>query len=314
MGKFSIFARNFALCILLIKNTNNMSLNIIVLAKQVPDTRNVGKDAMKEDGTINRAALPAIFNPEDLNALEQALRIKDANPGSTVTMLTMGLPRAAEVIREAMYRGADGGIVLTDRVLGGADTLATSYSLAQAVKKFGNYDIILGGRQAIDGDTAQVGPQIAEKLNLPQVTYAEEILGIENGKVTVKRRLEHGVETVKAPLPCVVTVNGSAPDCRPRNAQRLMKYKRAVSTSEKAHLDDNLKAFVDARPYLNIEEWSAAYVEADPEQIGLPGSPTKVKAIENVVFTAKESRRLDNNDQEIENLIVELIANHTIGG
>ncbi len=291
-----------------------MSLNIIVLAKQVPDTRNVGKDAMKEDVTINRAALPAIFNPEDLNALEQALRLKDANPGSTVTMLTMGLPRAAEVIREAMYRGADGGIVLTDRVLGGADTLATSYSLAQAVRKFGNYDIILGGRQAIDGDTAQVGPQIAEKLNLPQVTYAEEILGIENGKVTVKRRLEHGVETVKAPLPCVVTVNGSAPDCRPRNAQRLMKYKRAVSTSEKAHLDEKLKAFVDAHPYLNIDEWSAAYVEADPQQIGLPGSPTKVKAIENVVFTAKESRRLDNNDQEIENLIVELIANHTIGG
>ena len=291
-----------------------MSLNIIVLAKQVPDTRNVGKDAMKEDGTINRAALPAIFNPEDLNALEQALRLKDANPGSTVTMLTMGLPRAAEVIREAMYRGADGGIVLTDRVLGGADTLATSYSLAQAVKKFGNYDIILGGRQAIDGDTAQVGPQIAEKLHLPQVTYAEEILGIEDGKVIVKRRLEHGVETVKAPLPCVVTVNGSAADCRPRNAQRLMKFKRAVSTSEKAQLDDKLKAFVDARPYLNIDEWSAAYVEADPQQIGLPGSPTKVKAIENVVFTAKESRRLDNNDQEIENLIVELIANHTIGG
>ena len=133
-----------------------MSLNIIVLAKQVPDTRNVGKDAMKADGTINRAALPAIFNPEDLNALEQALRLKDANPGSTVTLLTMGLPRAAEIIREAIYRGADTGIVLTDRTLGGADTLATSYSLAQAVKKFGNYDIILGGRQAIDGDTAPV--------------------------------------------------------------------------------------------------------------------------------------------------------------
>lgn len=112
-----------------------MSLNIIVLAKQVPDTRNVGKDAMKADGTINRAALPAIFNPEDLNALEQALRLKDANPGSTITLLTMGLPRASEIIREAIYRGADSGIVLTDRVLGGADTLATSYSLAQAVKK-----------------------------------------------------------------------------------------------------------------------------------------------------------------------------------
>ena len=291
-----------------------MSLNIVVLAKQVPDTRNVGKDAMKEDGTINRAALPAIFNPEDLNALEQALRLKDANPGSTVTILTMGLPRAAEVIREAIYRGADGGIVLTDRALGGADTLATSYSLAQAVKKIGNYDIILGGRQAIDGDTAQVGPQIAEKLGLPQVTYAEEILDCKNGYVTVKRRLENGFEVVKSPLPCVVTVNGSAAECRPRNAQRLMKYKRAVSTSEKAALADAAREFVDKHPYLNIDEWSAAFVEADPEQIGLAGSPTKVKAVENVVFTAKESRRLDNNDQDIENLIVELIANHTIGG
>ena len=290
-----------------------MSLNIIVLAKQVPDTCNVGKDAMKEDGTINRAALPAIFNPEDLNALEQALRIKDANPGSKVTLLTMGLPRAAEIIREAIYRGADAGIVLTDRVLGGADTLATSYSLAQAVKKFGNYDIILGGRQAIDGDTAQVGPQIAEKLGIPQVTYAEEIVSLADGYVTVLRRLEHGVETVKAPLPCVVTVNGSAAECRPRNARRLMKYKYAVSTSEKAKLSDEDRAFVDARSYLNIDEWSAAYVDADPAQIGLAGSPTKVKAIENVVFTAKESRCLDNDDNQIEELIKELITNHTIG-
>ncbi len=290
-----------------------MSLNIIVLAKQVPDTRNVGKDAMKEDGTINRAALPAIFNPEDLNALEQALRIKDANPGSTITILTMGLPRAAEVIREAIYRGADGGIVLTDRALGGADTLATSYSLAQAVKKFGNYDLILGGRQAIDGDTAQVGPQIAEKLGLPQITYAEEILDIKDGYITVKRRLEQGVETVKAPLPCVVTVNGSAPDCRPRNAQRLMKYKYAVTPSEKEKLSDDLKAFVEKRPHLVLNEWSAAFVEADPAQIGLPGSPTKVKEVENVVFTAKESLVLEDNDTQIEDLVKELIANHTIG-
>lgn len=290
-----------------------MSLNIVVLAKQVPDTRNVGKDAMKEDGTINRAALPAIFNPEDLNALEQALRLKDSNPGSTVTILTMGLPRAAEVIREAMFRGADTGIVLTDRTLGGADTLATSYSLAQAIKKIGNYDIILGGRQAIDGDTAQVGPQIAEKLGIPQVTYAEEILELKDGTVTVKRRLENGVETVKAPLPCVVTVNGSAAECRPRNAMRLQKYKRAVSPSEKAKLDENMQQFIENRPYLNLQEWGAAYVEADPEQIGMAGSPTKVKAIENVVFTAKEARRLDNDDAQIEALVKELIANHTIG-
>ena len=290
-----------------------MSLNIIVLAKQVPDTRNVGKDAMKEDGTINRAALPAIFNPEDLNALEQALRLKDANPGSKVTLLTMGLPRASEIIREAIYRGADTGIVLTDRVLGGADTLATSYSLAQAVKKFGNYDIILGGRQAIDGDTAQVGPQIAEKLGIPQVTYAEEIVELKDGYVIVKRRLESGVETVKAPLPCVVTVNGSAPECRPRNAQRVMKFKYAVSPSEKEKLADDKKALVDARPYLALQEWSAAYVDADLNQVGLAGSPTKVKAIENVVFTAKESRCLENNDEQLEDLIKELIANHTIG-
>ena len=290
-----------------------MSLNIIVLAKQVPDTRNVGKDAMKADGTINRAALPAIFNPEDLNALEQALRIKDAYPGSSLTLLSMGLPRASEIIREAIYRGAESGIVLTDRVLGGADTLATSYSLAQAIKKIGNYDIILGGRQAIDGDTAQVGPQIAEKLGIPQVTYAEEILDLKNGFVTVKRRLEHGVETVKAPLPCVVTVNGSAAECRPRNAMRVMKYKRAVSPSEKEKLSADMQAIVDAHPYLNLQEWSAAYVDADPEQIGLPGSPTKVKAIENVVFTAKESLCLEDNDQHIEELIKALIANHTIG-
>lgn len=290
-----------------------MSLNIIVLAKQVPDTRNVGKDAMKEDGTINRAALPAIFNPEDLNALEQALRLKETHPGTTVTLLTMGLPRAAEIIREAIYRGADKGIVLTDRSFAGADTLATSYSLAQAVRKFGNYDLILGGRQAIDGDTAQVGPQIAEKLNIPQVTYAEEILGVDGGKITVKRRLEHGVETVVCPLPCVVTVNGSAAECRPRNAKRLMKYKRAASPSELAALAPEIAEIVKANPDLQIEEWSAAYVDADPQQIGLPGSPTKVKAIENVVFTAKESRRLENNDEELEALIQELIANHTIG-
>lgn len=290
-----------------------MSLNIIVLAKQVPDTRNVGKDAMKEDGTINRAALPAIFNPEDLNALEQALRIKDQHPGTTVTLLTMGLPRAAEIVREAIYRGADHGIVLTDRALGGADTLATSYSLAQAVKKHGNYDLILGGRQAIDGDTAQVGPQIAEKLGIPQVTYAEEVIKVEDGKVTVKRRLEHGVETVCAPLPCVVTVNGSAAECRPRNAKRVMKFKRAASPSEVSKLPENVAAMVAANPELQIAEWGAAFVDADPEQIGLAGSPTKVKTVENVVFTAKESLRLDNNDEQIENLIKDLIANHTIG-
>ncbi len=289
-----------------------MSLNIIVLAKQVPDTRNVGKDAMKADGTINRAALPAIFNPEDLNALEQALKLKEQYPGSKVTILTMGPARAAEIVREGMFRGADGGIVLSDRAFAGSDTLATSYALSAAVRKIGDFDIIIGGRQAIDGDTAQVGPQIAEKLGIPQITYAEEIINADNGEVVVKRRIESGVETVKAKLPLVVTVNGSAAECRPRNAKALQKYKYAAVPSEVA-ADEAKKEFIEKRPYLSIGEWSAATVDADLAQCGLAGSPTKVKSIENVVFTAKEARRIENNDEELETLIKELIANHTIG-
>ncbi len=289
-----------------------MSLNIIVLAKQVPDTRNVGKDAMKEDGTINRAVLPAIFNPEDLNALEQALKLKEMYPGTKVTLLTMGPGRAAEIVREGLYRGADDGIVLSDRAFAGSDTLATSYALSAAVRKIGNYDLIIGGRQAIDGDTAQVGPQVAEKLGLPQVTYAEDIISVEEGKVMVKRRIESGVETVKAPLPLVITVNGSAAPCRPRNAKALQKYKYAAAASELS-VDDARKEMIAKRPYLGIAEWSAMDVEADLQQCGLAGSPTKVKTIENVVFTAKEARNVGNNDAELEELIKELIANHTIG-
>ena len=290
-----------------------MSYNIVVLAKQVPDTRNVGKDAMKADGTINRAALPAIFNPEDLNALEQALQLKDKNPGSTITLLTMGLPKAAEVIRESLYRGADTGIVLTDRALAGADTLATSYAIATAIKHLGKYDIIFGGRQAIDGDTAQVGPQVAEKLGLPQVTYAESVK-VEDGKAIVTRRLESGVETVECPLPLVVTVNGSADACRPRNARLIQKYKYAVTPSEKSALSPEKAALVDQRAFLNLKEWSAAEIEADLEQCGLAGSPTKVKNVVNVVFAAKESKVIDGNDEAgLEALIQDLMAEHTIG-
>lgn len=290
-----------------------MGYNIIVLAKQVPDTRNVGKDAMKEDGTINRAALPAIFNPEDLNALEQALQLKETHPGSKITLLTMGPPRASEIVREGLYRGADTGIVLTDRAFAGADTLATSYALATAVKHIGEVDIIIGGRQAIDGDTAQVGPQIAEKLGFPQVTYAEEVK-VEEGKAIVTRRLEGGVETVECPLPCVVTVNGSAAPCRPRNARFIQKYKYAVTPSEKATLEGAKLALVESRPELNLYEWSAAEVNADPQQIGLAGSPTKVKTVVNVVFQAKESKTIEGEDNAaLEELIKDLIANHTIG-
>ena len=286
-----------------------MSLNIIVLAKQVPDTRNVGPDAMTPEGTVNRSALPAIFNPEDLNALEQALRLKDANPGSTVTVITMGPPRAAEVIRESLYRGADGGYLLTDRAFAGADTLATSYALAATIQKLGMPDVILGGRQAIDGDTAQVGPQVAQKLGLPQVTYVEEILKCADGKMTVKRHIDGGVETVEAPLPLVLTV---AP-CRPRNAKLVMKYKRAMVPMEKPAEGLAYAEEYGKKPYLTLGQLSTADVDADLKQCGLSGSPTKVKAVQNIVFKAKESKVLTASDADVEGLIQELLANHTIG-
>ncbi len=295
-----------------------MSLKIVVLAKQVPDTRNVGKDAMTAEGTVNRAALPAIFNPEDLNALEQALRLKDQYPGSTVTLLTMGPGRAAEIIREGVFRGADGGYLLTSRNFAGADTLATSYALATAIRKIKDYDIILGGRQAIDGDTAQVGPQVAEKLGLAQITYAEEILKVADGRITVKRHIDGGVETVEGPLPIVITVNGSAAPCRPRNAKLVQKYKRALGVQEKAAITKDGAALpyadlYEKYPYLNIVEWGTDEVEADLAQCGLSGSPTKVKAVQNIVFQAKESRTMTGSDKDVEDLIVELLANHTIG-
>lgn len=289
-----------------------MSLNIVVLAKQVPDTRSVGKDAMTAEGTVNRSALPAIFNPEDLNALEQALKLKEQNPGSTVGLLTMGPPRAAEIIRQGLYRGADTGWLLTDRLMAGADTLATSYVLAMAVKKIGNVDIIIGGRQAIDGDTAQVGPQVAQKLGLPQVTYAEEILKCEDGKLTIRRHIDGGVETVEAPMPLVVTVTGSAAPCRPCNAKLTMKYKRATVPMERT-ADDPYAYLYDERPYLTLNQWAVADVDGDPEQCGLSGSPTKVKAVKNIVFQAKESKTLTDSDADVESLIKDLLNEKIIG-
>ncbi len=288
-------------------------LKIIVLAKQVPDTRNVGKDAMTAEGTVNRAALPAIFNPEDLNALEQALYLKDQCEGSTVHVLTMGPQRAADIIRDAMFRGADGGYLLSGREFAGSDTLATSYALACALKKI-NPDIIVAGRQAIDGDTAQVGPQVAEKLGLPQVTYTEQIMAFDGKTITIKRRLEHGTEVVTSPIPMVMTVNASAPECRPKNAKRVMKYKYAMAPSEMAAAgNSDYSKICSEKDYLNIVEWGAADVDPDMSQLGLNGSPTKVKKIENVVFQAKEAKRLTGDDKDINELMVELISSHTLG-
>ena len=291
----------------------NKALKIVVLAKQVPDTRNVGKDAMTPEGTVNRAALPAIFNPEDLNALELALRLKEECAGSTVHILTMGPFRAADIIRDAMFRGADGGYLLTDRKCAGSDTLATSYALSCALKNIGA-DVIIAGRQAIDGDTAQVGPQVAEKLGLPQVTYAECVEQVKESSLVIRRRLERGVESVECPIPAVITVNSSAPEVRPQNARLVMKYKYAMIASEIAAAPDTLAArLASERDYLKIVELTAADIVCDEQQLGLLGSPTKVKKIENVVFQAKEAKRLSSSDADIENLMVELIASHTLG-
>ena len=291
----------------------NKVLKIVVLAKQVPDTRNVGKDAMTPEGTVNRAALPAIFNPEDLNALELALRLKEECVGSTVHILTMGPFRAADIIRDAMFRGADGGYLLTDRKFAGSDTLATSYALSCALKKIGA-DVIIAGRQAIDGDTAQVGPQVAEKLGLPQVTYAECIEQVKESSLVIRRRLERGVESVECPIPAVITVNSSAPEVRPQNARLVMKYKYAMIPSEVAAAPDSVAAqLVAERDYLKIVELTAADIVCDEQQLGLSGSPTKVKKIENVVFQAKEAKCLTSSDEDINSLMVELIASHTLG-
>ena len=292
-----------------------MPLKIIVLAKQVPDTRNVGKDAMKDDGTVNRTVLPAIFNPDDLNALEQALRLKECFPGTTVTIVTMGPGRAAEIIREGLYHGADNGYLLTDRAFAGADTLATSYALSMAIKKIGDFDLIICGRQAIDGDTAQVGAQIAEKLGLPQITCAEDILSIEQSRITVVRSIAGGIETVTSPIPVVITVNGSATPCRPRNAKLIQKYKHALGNAEKAEMTKNgnklpYSALYEKYPYLNITEWNVTDVNADINQCGLTGSPTKVKAIRNIVFQSKENKTLSSSDHDIEALMIELISNY----
>ena len=289
-----------------------MSLRIVVLAKQVPDTRKVGKDAMTAEGTVNRAALPASCNREDLNALEQAWRLKEQKPGSTVGSLTMGPPRAAEIIRQGLYRGADTGWLLTDRLFAGADTLATSYALATAIQKIGNVDVVIGGRQAIDGDTAQVGPQVAQKLGLNQATYAEHIEKCENGKLTIRRLIDGGAETVETPLPVVVTVNGSAAPCRPCNAKLVMKYKRATAPLERTE-DMPYQNLYEERPYLTLTQWSVADVDGDPAQCGLSGSPTKVKAVKNIVFQAKESKTLTGSDNDIEDLIKELLNEKIIG-
>lgn len=266
-----------------------MSLKIVVLAKQVPDTRCVGKDAMNADGTINRAALPAIFNPEDLNALEQALRLKDTHPGSTVTILTMGPGRAAEIIREGLYRGADNGYLLTDRAFAGADTLATSYALATAIRKIGEYDIIVGGRQAIDGDTAQVGPQISEHLGIPVISYAQKI-EVEGDSVIVERQFDDRYHVLKAKMPCLITALAELNEPRYMTPGGIFDaYKADITVWGRADLKD-----------------------VEDSNLGLKGSPTQIaKASDKVRKGAGEKVNLDPA-ASVDYIVEKLKAKHVI--
>jgi len=308
------------------------ALRIVVLAKQVPDTANVTGEAMKDDGTVNRAALPAIFNPEDLNALEEGLRLKDRY-GARVTVLTMGPSSAAQVLRESLFRGADEVVLLSDRAFAGADTLATSYALARAIEHLGETDLVLCGRQAIDGDTAQVGPQTAEKLGLPQITCVSRIDEVvppggpagAGASITATRSVEDGAETLQTPLPALLTIAGEANEPRPPSVKLVMTYKNAIAEAlpgyDDSYLDpDSDEAEIcmigsDGRPVCRakIVLWDAASIEAEREMVGLRGSPTRVKKIESVVLAAGETRLVEPTDEGVRALVRELIEEHILG-
>jgi electron transfer flavoprotein beta subunit len=299
----------------------------IVCVKQVPDTANVTAEAMKEDGTVNRAALPAIFNPEDLNALETALEIKDRH-GGTVTVVSMGPPKAAEVLRESLYRGADRAILLTDRRAAASDTLATSYILSQAIRTIGRYDFVFCGRQAIDGDTAQVGPQTAEKLSILQITYLEEVVALEDSRVQIRRNMGHGWEIVEAKLPVLLTVIATANQPRPPSTKRVMRLKKArvfteLAAEARASMPDAPEEGVQAEAQrraealrqrgLLIEQWNLDDIRADLTRCGMSGSPTKVHRIQAIVLKKEGHVSVPDTEEGIRGLIHELVVDRTIG-
>ncbi len=302
-----------------------MGYNCVVLIKQVPDTKRITGDVMNDDGTVKRSALPAIFNPEDLNALELALQIKDKF-GGHITVITMGLPAASAVLRDALYRGADEAILVTDRRCAASDTLATSYILSRAVKKI-NYDIALCGRQAIDGDTAQVGPQLAEKLGVTQITYAEELIELEGRTITVRRNIGNGWQQVKTTLPVLLTVTGDANAPRVAAAKKLMKYKNALAPIEveqriKAENPEAVETEIKELAKLKcsnlmekgllMKQWDLDAIEADLNWCGQSGSPTKVHRIQSVVLAAKETKQIEPSEKGISDMIHELISDKII--
>lgn len=304
-----------------------MAYDSIVLIKQVPDTANVTAEAMKEDGTVNRGALPAIFNPEDLYALETALEVKERF-GGTVTAVTMGPPKAGDVLRDCLFRGADRAILLTDRRAAGSDTLATSYILSQAVKTIGRYDFVFTGRQAIDGDTAQVGPQCAEKLGIPQITYLEKVVSLEGDTVRIRRNIGHGWEIIEAKLPILATVIETANKPRPAAARRMMRMKHARATvelegavrGEMSAADDVVReAEVQKRAAalkqrgLLIEQWGLDQIGAEPNRCGLAGSPTKVHRIQAIVLKKEGHTQVPATEDGVRGMVHELVVDRTLG-
>ena len=289
-------------------------MNICVCIKQGPDTNRIKIDPVTN--TLVRKGVPSIINPFDTYAVEMAANLKERF-GGTVIVMSMGPEQALGALRVCLSVGADEAYLISDRAFGGSDTLATGYIIAGAIRHIEKlegikFDVIMCGKQAIDGDTAQVGPQVAQKLGLNQVTYAEEILGIENGVATIRRHIDGGVETVTVPLPVLITVNGSAAPCRPQNAKLVMKYKYATCPMERPE-DDPRADLYAGRPYLTLNQWSVADVDGDPAQCGLAGSPTKVKTVQNIVFQAKESKTLTAADADVEGLIKELLDEKIIG-
>jgi electron transfer flavoprotein beta subunit len=299
----------------------------IVCVKQVPDTSSITVEAMKADGTVNRGALATIFNPEDLNALETALEIKEQH-GGTVTALSMGPPKAVDVLRDCLYRGADRVILLTDRRAAASDTLATSYILSQAIRTIGRYDFVFCGRQAIDGDTAQVGPQCAEKLDLTQITYLKEFVSLNGDTIRVQRDLGNGWEIIEAKLPVLVTVLGTANTPRPAAAKRVMKYKRARSVAElqrevkqqSPDLDTaaqqaevERRAAALAERGLLVEQWDLDTIHADLDRCGLAGSPTKVFRVQSIVLTKEGYTEIPATEEGARQLIHELVVDRTLG-
>ena len=261
-------------------------MKIVVCIKQVPDTK--GGVKFNPDGTLDRGAMLAIMNPDDKAGLEAALRLKDEY-GAEVTVLTMGLPKAADVLREAIAMGADKGILVTDRVLGGADTWATSTTIAGALRNI-DYDLIITGRQAIDGDTAQVGPQISEHLDIPVISYAQDIK-IEGDSVIVQRQYDDRYHIVKAQMPCLITALAELNDPRYMTPGGIFDaYDAEITVLGRADL-----------------------VDVDDSNIGLNGSPTKIaKASDKVRKGAGEKVVLDTPEESVDYIMDKLLTKHVI--